>query len=117
MDGKAWKITWVIAAVGLLSGFIDWRCATGYALGCAIAALLYKRNEGYWNEIVDIGNAKKGTGFSHFLVNYGLMAGSLILCAKLPQYFNIFACAIGLMLIKIGAVAGTLFQGKEHKHQ
>ena len=32
MDGKAWKITWVIAAVGLLSGFIDWRCATGYAL-------------------------------------------------------------------------------------
>ncbi len=115
MDDRTWKITGVIAALGLLSGFINWRFATGYALGAAIAVLLYKRNEGYWNGVVDMGNAKKGTGFTHFLVNYALMAGAMILCAKLPQYFNIFACAIGLMLIKISVTAGVLFQGKEHR--
>ncbi|NCB32421.1 MAG: hypothetical protein EOM64_00830 [Erysipelotrichia bacterium] len=115
MDDRTWKITWVIAALGLLSGFISWRFATGYALGAAVAVLLYKRNEGYWNEVVDMGNARKGTGFTHFLVNYGLMAGALILCAKMPQYFNIFACAIGQMLIKISVMAGELIQGKEHR--
>ena len=80
----------------------------GYLLGCLISILLYKRNESFWTSVLDSGHAVKGTGFLHFLVNYGLMAGGLILSALVPDYLNIFACAAGMMLIKLTTVADVV---------
>jgi len=110
MTKKSWKIACIVILAGLITLIVDWRWTTGYMLGCLVAIILYKRNEHFWSGILDTGHAQKGTGFFHFLINYGLMAGVLILSALYPQYLNIFACAIGMMLIKITSVIDMMFQ-------
>ena len=42
-----------------------------------------------------------------------IMAGVLVICAICPQYLNIFACALGMMAIKITSVIDVLIPGKE----
>ena len=109
MNARLWKTAAVLtAAGGLILLLINWRLSTGYILGCLVSVLLYKRNESFWTGVLDSGHAVRGTGFLHFLVNYGLMGGSMLISALLPQYLNIFACAAGLMLIKMTTVADVL---------
>ena len=108
MSERAWKIAWILTAVGSCTVFIHISIGCGYLLGALISLLLYRRNESYWSRILDRGSARRGTGFLHFLVNYGLMAGSMIFAAFFPQYANIFACAIGLMVIKFATVIDAL---------
>ena len=108
MDQRLWKYACIIAAAGMCTVFISWRFAAGYLLGCAVCMLNYKRNESFWTGILNIGTAKKGTGFLHFLLNYALMAGSMLLAAFFPQYLNLFGVAAGLMLIKLATIADAV---------
>lgn len=113
MSERSWKFCRIIALIGLLSGLIHWQYATGWLLGAAVAVLLYRRNETYWNDVVDTNrNVHRGTGMLHFLGNYALMAGVLVLGALFPQYLNIFASALGLMLIKLSVIAENVFPKK-----
>ena len=113
MNSRSWKFCRIIALIGLLSGLIHWQYATGFALGACAAVLLYKRNETYWNDVVDMNqNVHKGTGFAHFLVNYAIMAGVLMLGALFPAVLNIYASAIGLTLIKLAVIMENLIPQK-----
>ena len=93
-----------VILLGLLSGFADITYASGYALGCAASVLLYIRNDRFWSGVLDSGSATKYTGIFHFLINYLIMAGVLLVSALYPQFFNIFTCAVGLMLLKISVI-------------
>lgn len=104
MDRRLWKYACIIAVLGMCTVLFSPQFAAGFVIGCAVAALNYKRNESFWTGILNIGTAKKGTGFLHFLINYALMAGSMLAAAFLPQYLNIFGVAAGLMLLKAAAM-------------
>ena len=108
MNERSWKIAWLLTGIGTLSGFIRISFGVGYLSGCLVGLLLYKRNEVYWSGILDGGRAARGTGFLHFLVNYGMMAALLVLAAFFPEYLNIFACAIGMMVIKFTSLIDAL---------
>jgi hypothetical protein len=102
MEERSWKILKILAvSVGIILAIIDYRWALGFLLGCGASVLTYHRSEQYLSNLV---KARKGPMFLHFTLNYLIMAGVLILSAKLPGVFNIFACAAGLMIIKITAV-------------
>lgn len=108
MDRRLWKYACVITVIGLCTIFISRQVAAGFLLGCAVCLLNYKRNESFWTGILNIGTAKKGTGFLHFLFNYAFMAGSMLLAVFLPQYLNIFGVAAGLMLIKVATIVDAV---------
>lgn len=116
MKKSTWRIFGGLVIVGLLSGFLNYTYATGFLLGAVVSAILYLRNDSFWNDVVDTGVAGAGTGSFHFIINYGLMAGSMILCAKFPQYGNIFACAIGLAMVKLALIVDAIInKGKEEE--
>lgn len=112
MNQRSWKIFIVLTILGSLCGLIKWQFTTGFLFGVAISFLLYYRNENYWNDVLDMKEAGKGMGMSHFIINYLLMAIPLILCAKFPQYMNIFFCAFGMTLIKISLIIDSLITKK-----
>lgn len=109
MTERSWKIfrilTCVIAVATLL---FDWRMTLGFLLGTGEAYLQYHRTEKFWNGVVDTGSASRGTGYFHFLINYAIMGITLIACALLPKILNIFACAVGMFMIKITSVVEVL---------
>lgn len=113
MTRRSWKICMVLMVIGLLSGLIHLRYAAGFLIGAIVGVVLYLRNDRFWNGVVDIGNAGKGTGIFHFLINYSLMAGVMILAVRIPSYFNIFTCAAGMMIIKFTVIAESLLPRKE----
>lgn len=97
----------------LVTLFIDWRIAVGYLTGSLLAVLLYHRNDVYWSEILEAGTPKGSRYGFHFLINMAIMAVPMILAALYPQVMNIFAVAVGLMMVKISVVAETLvYRGK-----
>lgn len=104
MNERSWKTAGVLCVLSLITLFFNWRITTGFLLGAVLAVWLYKRNETYWNEVVDTRSAGRRTGFFHFLVNYAIMAGAMILAVRLPQAFNVFAVAVGLTIIKLAVI-------------
>ncbi len=113
MSARSWKICAVLVCIGTLSAVFGRQYGLGFFTGAAGGILLYMRNHRFWNDIVDYGTVPKGTGVFHFAVNYGIMAGILILSAKYPRYLNIFTAAAGLMIVKITIVTEALLFGKE----
>jgi hypothetical protein len=63
--------------------------------------------------VLDTGHARRGTGFPHFLINFALMGGLLILSVYNPQVLNIFASAAGLMAVKSAIILNELTGRKE----
>lgn len=112
MTKRTWTMAMILAAVGACSAFISLPVGLGFLLGSAAAALNYKRNERYWSGILSQGSAVAGTGMPHFMINWMIMVAVLLICVKLPNYFNIFSCAAGLFLIKITVTVDTLINGK-----
>ena len=102
MSKRVLLIYCILVLLGALTGFINWTYATGYILGCLVAFLTFKIVEQFCDQILDM----KVTRLNHFqlLMSYGLWAVVLLISALLPQYFNIFACAIGLFTVKIALV-------------
>ena len=114
MKERSWKIfTVLLIIVSVVTVFIDWKITTGWILGCLISRLLYRRIEGFWNGILDQGYSNAKTGRGNRAGNILIMAGVLVLCAVCPEYLNIFACAIGMMAIKITSIVDVLIPGKE----
>lgn len=112
MNKRSWKVYGILSGLCLLAGFFRYQYALGFLLGSAVGLLLYFRNRTFWNDVVDSGFATTGTGSFHFLINYVLMAASLIACAKFPQYLNIFFCTFGLLMIKVSIIIENLWKGK-----
>jgi hypothetical protein len=108
MTKRTWTIAAVLMVIGTCTLLISRPVGFGFLLGASTAVLLYKRNESYWTSILNQGSATKWTGFFHFIINYALMAGVLLICALKQEYLNIFACAIGLFLIKITVTVDVL---------
>ena len=104
MNKRSWMIYGILAILCAFSGFYHYRFLAGFALGSLVGLLLYYRNTTYWNDYLDDQITGKFAHSGHFIINYLLMAISLIICAKYPQYLNIFMCAIGMSLIKISLV-------------
>ena len=50
-----------------------------------------------------------------FAIHYAIMAAVLILCAKLPGIFNIFACALGLLIIKFSILLDAAIGRKKEQ--
>lgn len=112
MTEKSWKIYKILMiAVSAVTLFINFRWTTGWLLGGLVAMLLYRRIENYWNGILDIGYADKKTGRGNYFTNYLIMAAAMVVCALLPEYLNIFTCALGLMAVKITSVIEILITG------
>ena len=110
MTARMWKIAAIVTALGACLLFVSRPVGAGFLLGAVTAVVLFKRNEKFWNGVLDSMHSEKTTGLLHFIVNYVLMAGVLVLSALYPEILNIFACAVGLMLIKIAATIDALLK-------
>lgn len=115
MNAKTWKLFYILMIFGtIITVVIDYRIALGYLLGSLEAWIHYKRLEKFWNGVIDVGVSHKSTGVMHFAITFALMACVLLICAFLPNVFNIYACAVGMLLIKVTTYI-DLFIHKEDK--
>lgn len=108
MTKRTWKTAAVLIVLGTCTAFVYRPAGFGFLLGSLTAVLLYKRNEHFWTGVLDQRSATQWTGFFHFIINYLLMGGVMVISALKPEYLNIFACAIGLFLIKITVTIDVL---------
>lgn len=115
MSERIWK-TWAVlgAVIVVVSVFFRWQFAVGYVIGAASCRLLFWRNETFWSDVLDT-RIPVGGG-SHFLVNYLLMAVTLMLGALFPEYIDIFGCALGLFSVKLAVVLCEIIGKKEEDH-
>ncbi len=115
MNAKTWKLFYILMIFGtIITVVIDYRISLGYLLGSLEAWIHYKRLEKFWNGVIDVGVSHKSTGVMHFAITFALMACVLLICAFLPNIFNIYACAVGMLLIKVTTYI-DLFIHKEDK--
>ena len=112
MTKRSWKIWRILLVIGLCSGLINRTYGLGFGLGAAASLLIYKKIELMCDTLIQRQEAGRIQVYMGFLVDYAIMAAVLVTAAKLPSWFNIFAAALGLGLIKITAVAELLFSGK-----
>lgn len=82
----------------------------GFLAGDFLAVFIYEWNVRYWNRVLDTGSAKRGTGFPHFLINYALMGGLLLLAVYNSSVLNIFTAAAGLMSVKSAIIVKELLR-------
>lgn len=114
MSQRAWKIFYILMGLGTIIPLcIDFRISLGFLLGSVEALVHYKRLESFWNGIMDVGVSNKHTGVMHFGFTFALMAGVLLICAFFQNIFNIFACAVGMILVKITTYIDMLIPTKE----
>lgn len=111
MRKRSWRISLcimlIVAAAALV---VDWRISSGFLLGCFVSVLLYLRTVAFCNAVLENGRTTKTFIFSRFMSSYALMAIPLLLAAVLPQYFNLFAAAAGLLLIKVTLIFDSLLE-------
>ena len=114
MKKRSWKLLVILTVVAaLITILFDFRITAGFVLGSVLSVVLYKRNESYWGEILDIGTTAGSKYGLHFLVNMIIMAAPMVFAALYPQYMNIFAAAVGLLMIKITLTIEVLLPWKE----
>ena len=105
MRKSSWRISLGIVLVVTMAAILfDWRISAGFLLGSFVSVLLYWRTVAFCDAVIAQSRATKTFVFSRFMSSYALMAIPMLLAAVLPQYFNLFATAAGLLLIK-----GTLY--------
>lgn len=110
----SWKIFRLLILCSALLSFVDWRLTNGYVLGAVTSVFLLKRVERYCDAVLAQQVAPQKQAVASFLSNYLVMAAVLILAAVLPNVFNLFTTALGMMAIKIALVLEvTLMQKKE----
>lgn len=109
---RVWVV--LIAAIVAVSLFFSLKFCAGFVIGAIGSRLLFWRNETFWSDVLDT-RIPVG-GWSHFLVNYLLMAAVLMLGALFPRYINIFGCAFGLISVKLAIVLNEMTGKKEEDH-
>lgn len=112
MKKTGWAIYGIEIGISVLLVLLDYRITTGFIMGALVSVLLYYRNNSFWNDVLDTRVAGKGTGVSHFTINYLLMAIALIVCAVKKEYFNVIACALGVLSIKWAIVLESIIDRK-----
>ena len=114
MNRKSWRLFAALTA-GLCTAalFYDWRISLGFILGAFVSVLLYFRTVMFCDTVLGQKKAGKGFVFSRFMSSYALMAIPLILSVVLPEYFNVFAAAAGLLLIKVTLMLDSLLERRE----
>ena len=115
MCTNSWKLFRILTIlISLVTAVFNWRWTTGFLAGTAMCILLYYRTDTYWSDILDSGTHKGSRYMFHFAINFLLMALPMVLAALFPQIMNIFAAALGLLMIKITVtVEVRLPKGKE----
>ena len=114
MNSRSWKFFYTAMIIGTSVPLIfDYRISLGFLLGSLEALIHYKRLESFWNGVLNTKVSTKNTGVVHFLFTFAMMAGVLLVCAFLPDVFNIFACAVGMLLIKFVTYIDLLIPKKE----
>ena len=82
-----------------------------FLLGSAAAVLTYLLTARYCDLALSLRSS--GGTMGHFALNYMIWAAVLVICAVLPQYFNVLTCALGLVMVKISLVLGEFLNKKE----
>ena len=118
MKKETWKLfVKLLVVVTILLLLWDITIAAGYLVGGLLAALLYFRNASYWGDILDMGTVSGSWYGFHFLINMAIMAAPMVFAALYPHILNIFAVAVGLMMIKITVTFEVLFTRKGGAHE
>jgi hypothetical protein len=96
---KSWKLFGLlVCGAAVILCFIQINWMAGYLLGCLGSVLVYMNTSHYADRTISAG-IPAGSAF-HFTLNFLIWTISLILCAYLPKYLNILACAAGLFMIR-----------------
>lgn len=118
MKKETWKLFGILLAVATVLLLLwDMTIALGYLVGGLLAAVLYFRNASYWGDILDMGTVSGSRYGFHFLINMAIMAAPMLFAALYPEILNIFAVAVGLMMIKITVTFEVLFMRKGGAHE
>ena len=108
MTDRVWKVYRILLVIGVCTAIINYRIALGFLLGAITSVFLLKRIERFVDAVIDTKHASNKQAFISFMLNYAVMAAVLVIAALLPNIFNIFATAIGLMAIKISVIIESL---------
>lgn len=109
MRTNSWKLFRILTIlISLVTVIFNWRWTTGYLAGTAMSILVYYRTDTYWSDILDSGTTKGSRYMLHFAINFLLMALPMLVAALFPQMMNIFAAALGLLMIKITVTVEVL---------
>ena len=98
------------AGISLLFLLIDLSLVYGFLFGSVISMIIYQRTERFCTTLLSNQIANKGYMYLNFMINFGMMALTLLICALKPELFNIFAAALGLLLIKAAIIIHALFR-------
>jgi hypothetical protein len=110
------KLSRILMIAGaVIFAFVGRAYLLGFLLGAAAGWWLFRSTADYWNDVVDTGFASAGTGSGHFLLHYLVMGGVLVLCALQPAWFNIFTCALGMVVLKISVILDAALEKKGEK--
>ena len=108
MTDRVWKVYRILLVIGVCTAIINYRIALGFLLGAITSVFLLKRIERYVDAAIDMQHASNKQAFISFMLNYAVMAAVLVIAALLPNIFNIFSTAIGLMAIKLSVIIESL---------
>ena len=108
------KLTMMIpVGITVILGLINWRYATGFVMGSVMSVLLYMKTTWQCNRIVAGAKGVRFGFFLSFLLSYVLMAFPLLTAVLLPQYFNVFAAAAGLFLVKLILIVQSFLERRK----
>lgn len=109
---KTIKPTIILCGIGMVIGlFFDYRISLGLLLGTIVSILHLAKLE--QNITAGLSNNRKVGGWIFmFVIDLVILAIPFVLAILLPQVFNLFGVAIGLLLNKVVIYGMNLF-GKE----
>ena len=108
------KLTGMITlGITVILTVINWTYGTGFILGALMSVLLYLKTIWQCNRIMAGSKGVKVGFFLSFLLSYVLMALPLLTAVLLPQYFNVFAAAAGLFLVKLILIVQSFLERRE----
>ncbi len=108
MMDRTWKVYIGLVLISILFLPIAWQWTTGWLLGSLVSYVIFRRIETFTNRALSL-QSSSGT-YGNFALNYLLMAASLLICAFLPQFFNILTCAFGLTTIKLAIIIDSFIK-------
>lgn len=107
---KAEKKLYMVLTAGLTFAFlfIDLSVSLGFLFGSIVSLIMMRRTERFCTMLLSSRSANKGLMALNFMINFGLMALTLIICALKPDFLNIFGAAMGLLSVKLTIILNAL---------
>ncbi len=111
------KLTCILCAViAVLFLLIDLSLVYGFLLGSVVSMIIYQRTERFCTTLLSNQLANKGLMYLNFMINFGLMALTLLISALKPEIFNIFAATLGLLITKTTIIIHAVFLERRKTH-